>query len=309
MVFIAQKSGKVCAIYKQISLHNQFKGRKVMQKLTPEGQQTINNIAQRYGISSDSVNTMLNAVSNGGGTAAQFYCQELGGGGQWMQGGMTMVGDMFNYGLKSTVDNLCSELSTLLANQPIYTPSQPSSQPSVSLFVPEANGASFGNWWPADLGSPNSTGGQNNLRYAYFGDARRLAVDLNGDITVYDTLDHQIGGVSQQQGYGASFTFTSQYGVVSVESLPIISHNGVAPVTPEPIIEAPTVTPEIYQEPVVEQPSQMAQDIKVSPAVSENNGQESDIINMIQSLAKLKDMGILTEDEFSSKKTELLSKI
>ena len=90
-----------------------------MQKLTPEGQQTINNIAQRYGISAESVSTVLNAVSNGGGTAAQFYCPELGGGAQWMQGGMTMVGDMFNYGLKSTVDNLCSELSTLLANQPI----------------------------------------------------------------------------------------------------------------------------------------------------------------------------------------------
>ncbi len=281
-----------------------------MQKLTPEGQQTINNIAQRYGISAESVSTVLNAVSNGGGTAAQFYCPELGGGAQWMQGGMTMVGDMFNYGLKSTVDNLCSELSTLLANQPIYTPNQPSSQPPVSLFVPEANGASFGNWWPADLGSPNSTGGQNNLRYAYFGNARRLAVDLNGDITIYDTLDNQIGGVSQQQGYGASFTFTSQYGVVSVENLPIISHNGVASVTPEPIIEAPIVTPEVYQEPVVEQqPSQMTQEIKVSPTVSTNSAQENDIIDMIQSLAKLKDMGILTDEEFSSKKTELLSKI
>jgi hypothetical protein len=281
-----------------------------MQKLTPEGQQTINNIAQRYGISAESVSTVLNAVSNGGGTAAQFYCPELGGGAQWMQGGMTMVGDMFNYGLKSTVDNLCSELSTLLANQPIYTPNQPSSQPPVSLFVPEANGASFGNWWPADLGSPNSTGGQNNLRYAYFGNARRLAVDLNGDITIYDTLDNQIGGVSQQQGYGASFTFTSQYGVVSVENLPIISHNGVASVTPEPIIEAPIVTPEVYQDPVVEQqPSQMTQEIKVSPTVSTNSAQENDIIDMIQSLAKLKDMGILTDEEFSSKKTELLSKI
>jgi hypothetical protein len=299
----------VCAIYEQSILCNQFKRRKVMQKLTPEGQQTINNIAQRYGISTESVNTILNAVSNGGGTAAQFYCPELGGGGQWMQGGMTMVGDMFNYGLKSTVDNLCSELSTLLANQPIYTSNQPSSQPSVSLFVPEANGASYGNWWPADLGSPNSTGGQNNLRYAYFGDARRLAVDLNGDITLYDTLDHQIGGVSQQQGYGASFTFTSQYGVVSVENLPIITQNGMAPVTPDPIIEAPIVTPEFYQAPMVEQPSQMAQEFNASPTVSNDNGQENNVIDMIQNLAKLKDMGILTEDEFSSKKTELLSKI
>jgi hypothetical protein len=42
-------------------------------------------------------------------------------------------------------------------------------------------------------------------------------------VTVYDTLDHQIGGVSQQQGSGGSLTFTSQYGTVSVSSLPIVS--------------------------------------------------------------------------------------
>ena len=35
-----------------------------------------------------------------------------------MRGGMTMVGDMFNNGLKARVDGLCSELSNLLANQP-----------------------------------------------------------------------------------------------------------------------------------------------------------------------------------------------
>ncbi len=278
-----------------------------MQQLTPEGQQTINNIAQRYGISSESVSTILNAVSNGGGTAAQFYCQELGGGGQWMQGGMTMVGDMFNYGLKSTVDNLCSELSVLLANQPVYAPQQPLSQPSVSLFVPEANGANYGNWWPADLSSPNSTGGQNNLRYAYFGNARRLAVDLNGDITVYDTLDHQIGGVSQQQGNGASFTFSSQYGVVSLESLPVISHNGMAPTATETMMETPTSAPQFYQEPVTEQFNSATQNFELNSATA--TVQENDMISMIQSLAKLKDMGILTEDEFSSKKAELLNKI
>ena len=37
--------------------------------------------------------------------------------------------------------------------------------------------------------------------------------------TVCDTLDHQIGGVSQQQGSGGSLTFTSQYGIVSISTL------------------------------------------------------------------------------------------
>ena len=66
--------------------------------------------------------TMLQAVVNGNGSMAQFSHPELGGSGQWMRGGMTMVGDMFNYGLKSKVDGLCSELSQLLGQQPFVPP-------------------------------------------------------------------------------------------------------------------------------------------------------------------------------------------
>ncbi len=68
-----------------------------------------------------------------------------------------------------------------------------------SLFVPGPQGGS-GNWWPAELGYASGSGAQNNIRYAYFSNTRRLAVDINGQVTVYDTLDNQIGGVSQQQG-------------------------------------------------------------------------------------------------------------
>src|SRR5262249_50111743 len=98
-----------------------------MQPLTSAGQQKINDLAQRYGVSTDAVMTLLQAVMNGQGTMAQFYHQELGGGGQWMQGGMTMVGDMFNHGLKAKVDGLCGELSNLLANQP-FIPAPTSQQ-------------------------------------------------------------------------------------------------------------------------------------------------------------------------------------
>jgi hypothetical protein len=82
-----------------------------MQRLTDQGWQKILELSQRYGVSTDAVMSMLQSVMNGNGTMAQFFHPELGGGGQWMQGGMTMVGDMFNYGLKSKVDGLCSELS------------------------------------------------------------------------------------------------------------------------------------------------------------------------------------------------------
>ena len=41
---------------------------------------------------------------------------------------------------------------------------------------------------------PSSTGAQNKIRYAYFPATRRLAIEIKGHVTIYDTLDHQISG-------------------------------------------------------------------------------------------------------------------
>jgi hypothetical protein len=77
-------------------------------------------------------------------------------------------------------------------------------------------------WWPENLGeNPNSAGGQNETRYAFFGDRKRLAVDPgDGNIQVYDTGDHQISGVQQHQGGSVrNVTFTSQHGEVELGKL------------------------------------------------------------------------------------------
>lgn len=254
-----------------------------MQTFTDYGQNAINNLAQRYGVSNDAVTHMLYAVMNGNGTMAQFNHPELGGGGQWMQGGMTMVGDMFNYGLKAKVDGLCVELSNLLGGQQ-------------AVFMPVNNPTHFQgnrNWWPDELGIASTTGGQNNTRYAYFPATCRLAVDINGQVTVYNTLDHQIGGVSQQQGSNNSMTFSSQYGTVQVDQLPIVSVNGVAPFVPAPAPMQPAPTP-FYPSNNVSNPT---------PA---DNG---DIFALIERLADLKQKGILTDEEFASKKAELLQRL
>jgi hypothetical protein len=260
-------------------------------QLTDQGRQKIDELARRYAVSSDAVTTLLQAVVNGNGSMAQFSHPELGGGGQWMRGGMTMVGDMFNYGLKAKVEGLCSELSQLLAEQPfVPSPSvQSQSQGGTSLFVPEPPGRAAGQWWPAELGSPNGAGAQNQIRYAYFGASRRLAVDLNGHVTIYDTLDHQIGGVSQQQGGGSSLTFTSQHGTVGVSSLPIVSVDGVPRSASSPRA-APAAAP----------PS--------APAGAET-APEADIFAKIERLADLHRKGVLSEQEFSAKKAELLARL
>lgn len=183
-----------------------------MPPLTANVEQKIRKLAQEHQISVDAVITLLQALIRGNGRMAQFNHPELGGAGQWMPG-MTMVGDMFNHQLKAKVDSLCSQLASLLANESVMSAaSKPAwrKQPSIHTS----------NWWPATLGTPQSSGGQNNIRYAYFADKRRLAVQIKGRVIVVDTLDHRITGISQQQGSRNSLLFTSQHGVVDVKKLP-----------------------------------------------------------------------------------------
>ena len=262
-------------------------GGQVMQKLTNAGQNIVSDLSRRYNLSEDAVVHMLVAVNNGGCSMAQFNSPELGGSGQWMRGGMTMVGDMFNGNLKATVDNLCNDLANSLSNTQMF--------PVVPAGTPGSN-----QWWPSDLGVPFSSGAQNNSRYAIF--QGRLAVENNGNVTVYDTLDHHIGGVSQQQGGDASLMFSSQYGSVSVSALPVIS-GAARPAPPQtnfvaPEQQAPTPSAKI---------SEPAPETVTEPVAQ--TGTSEEIINLIGQLAALKSAGVLTDDEFNSKKMELLTRI
>lgn len=266
-----------------------------MRQLTPEGQQVVNDLSQRYGFSPDAVTHMLFAVLHGNGSMAQFNHPEFAGSGQWMRGGMLMLGDMFNHTLKGQVDGLCSAISRILAEQPglLHSGSFQSQSQSggaqqsqvagepmgeSSLFVPDPSL----HWWPRELGAPNATGTQNNVRYAYFATSHRLAVETNGEVWVYDTLDHRIGGFSQQQGVGGSILFTSQSGTVNLASLPIVSIGGKPPQRPQSAPPPPA---------------------EASPVP------QGDVFTAIERLADLRAKGILTDEEFAKKKAELLGRL
>lgn len=81
-------------------------------------------------------------------------------------------------------------------------------------------------WWPEALGTaPNSAGGQNEMRYAYFGDKHRLAIDSGSGISVYDTAEHEVSGVQQRQdGRGKRIVFTSQKGEIDLDALQKVGH-------------------------------------------------------------------------------------
>ena len=76
-------------------------------------------------------------------------------------------------------------------------------------------------WWPKGLSKPSSSGSQNGVRYAFFPDQRRLAVEQGGKVSQYDTGEHRISGVSQAQGSnnGGALRFSSQSGDVDLASL------------------------------------------------------------------------------------------
>ncbi len=273
--------------------------------VTPEVENAIADIARRHGLSREAVLSMLFALHVGGGTMAQFSIPELGGSGQWMQGGMTMVGgNMFDNALKARVDALCSELAQLLATTAVFPPSA--------------------NWWPANLGVPSSVGGQNTVRYAIFPSTRRLAIQINGVTKVFDTGDHHIGGVQQQQqggggvqqqqqggayegrpggGAAGSVTFTSQFGTFDVSSLPEV---GTHRVTETP---AAALAPH-HQSQYQSQPApQFAPQTQAPEPASGASGDPAAIVAAIESLAGLHERGILSDEEFAAKKAELLGRL
>jgi len=294
-----------------------------MTNLTPEGERIIAAIADRYAIAIDSVKIMFDAVIRGGGSMAQFNLNEFGGGGQWMRGGMTMVGDMFNNSAKIAVDNLCNELSNLMYQPGIFAP-QPQQryanenygnqqQQQSSSGYPgqqqqsggygqsqyQGGGGGFGQsssggWWPSELGNPSSTGGQNNSRYAYFPGTNRLAIDYgNGRVDVYDTTGYSIYGFGQQQGGGDAMTFSSQNGTLRVDSLPRVGGPAAQ--------NAPDVASHGG-----DHASPAAVSTSSAPSVTElqNAG-----LALLEKLGELKDKGFISEEEFLAKKAEILKRI
>ncbi len=276
-----------------------------MSKLTAAGAACVSDIARRYGLSEPAVEHMARAVSNGGGSMAQFNVPELGGSGQWMAGGMTMVGDMFNHGLQNTVSSLCSELANAMG---------------LTQFFETVQDISGGSWWPDGLGLPASTGGQNQARYAYFPQSRRIAYD-HGDgrpLTILDTGDHNIGGFSQQQSGGGDPYFgvsvSSQFGQFALSSFPLADTSPSPAPVQDPIPESqesPDPAAPEYAAPAAQRDmAPVANDpVANDMATTAHPDQTAEILSTIEGLARLRDAGALSEDEFSYKKAELLARL
>lgn len=266
-----------------------------MKALTNTGKQYVEDVAVKYNLKTETVEALLRAVISGNGTMAQFNIAELGGSGQWMKGGMTMVGDMFNNSLKSTVDRLCSELSTQVTSQVLYEETGNESSEWHQESRSTATNSNVSSSWPSVFGNPTSSGSQNNFRYAYFAPVRRLIIEENGKQTIYDTKHHQITGISQQQGSGNAYKFTSPEGQVDLGSLDLISEPGEqTQPTPELAYDV-TSTADLHSESQTSSPTDRSpQDI---------------IIATIEKVNILFEKGQISEEEFKAKKQELLARL
>lgn len=279
-----------------------------MSALTDAGREAVRSGAARYGVSEQAAEEMLHAVVRGNGTMAQFNIPELGGSGQWLAGGMTMVGDMFNHGLQATVSGLAGDLS------------QAMSQAQLVQRPKAGDMSAMHGWWPEELGVPSSTGGQNDISYAVFPGTRRLAIRFADRLHLFDTGDHMIGGVSQSQsGVGLStLSFQSQNGTLAVTQLRPVREadqeaetdaqeaaDDVAAPVEEVAPSAPAVpetAPAPAGPPVAVTPPAAAPQAAVTSEIDV-------IISTIEKLAGLRDKGALTETEFETKKAELLARL
>ena len=242
--------------------------------LTEQGRAEAEALASRHGVGLEAVLVLLRALERGGGAQAQFSHPDLGGMGQWSRRGMIMVGDMFNDALKARVDALCRESAALLE------------QPGV--IRPERRDAG---WWPGDCGRPSASGAQNDMRYACFPDTRRLAIGRGDRVELYDTGEHRIHGVSQQQGHGTDLRFTSQLGTVALRDLERVETEAAGHTEPRKVAAN---GPRRDAEP----------DARVSPG---SGG--ADVLDLLERLHALQRKGVLSEAEFAGKKKELLDRL
>jgi hypothetical protein len=174
----------------------------------------VDRLAKRHSLSPAAVQVVMAALHSGGGRMAQFSHAEFGGMSQWSPG-MSMVGDMFNKQLQSKLDALCTDVAAHLETSDQEAGGARSEVDAVSYR--SISGSR--DWWPSGLQRPGAVGAQNDLRYAVFPETKRLVIDDHGAISIYDTGDHRIFGIAQNQSDDQTLAFTSQDGLVRVADL------------------------------------------------------------------------------------------
>ena len=140
-------------------------------------------------------------------------------------------------------------------------------------------------WWPEQLGMPAASGAQNGMHYAVFPEQRRLALLQGERCRLFVLGDQRVLGLSAQGNSGTLMLLTAE---------------GEQPLAGLEELDA-----------AAQMPSTQTTD----GAASSDDGTSGvgstgdDPYEALERLGALKAKGILTEEEFSSKKAELLARL
>jgi hypothetical protein len=234
-------------------------------------------LAEQYGFSTHAVQHLFEAVAEGGGDMAMFDHPEFHGPGQWMRGGLLMTTTPGDRVFNNAIEALCNRLSQLLREQHGHE------QAGYRRISPDARAWDTSantnqGWWPAEWGAPTASGQTDDLAYAFFDEPARLGIRQGDRVALYKTAGHRITGISQaRQGTIESLVFTTPFGELPLEQLARCD-NAAAGQSKE----------------------------ASEPATTQGS---ADIFEAIEKLGALHRDGLLTDDEFSSKKQELLKRL
>ncbi|ROO26084.1 SHOCT domain-containing protein [Salinisphaera japonica] len=232
----------------------------------------VDELADTHEFSRAAIAHLAEAITAGAGDMAMFDHPEFGGPGQWMRGGLILTSRPEDTILTHRIEALCNALSEQArASTSDRAPADSWSDVTDIMAPPDT--AAMDAWWPAELGTPEATGSGDNLSYAYFRAAGRLAIRERGRLTLYDTGGADIIGIAQSQTDATSETvFTTPEGRLPLAEL--------APVDAAP-----------------------------APAAEGPPADHDTILDTLERLGTLHAQGVLTDAEFMAKKQELLARL
>jgi hypothetical protein len=82
--------------------------------------------------------------------------------------------------------------------------------------------------WPPEFGPASTSGSSEELRYAYFPKNRRLAVESDGSLMIYDIGDYQFRGLLQAQSAGGAITIMTQRGRMRLSDFATIHPHAIS---------------------------------------------------------------------------------
>ena len=194
-----------------------------MRPLTSAGENAVQNLAQRYGVSVDAVRTLLSAVAAGGGSMAQFYHA---GSRRWRP----VDARRHDHGRGHVQQRAAGHgqrtlLGALVAAQQPAGLCARSAELELGGFMASGN-----DWWPSELGQPE-------LERRTERRALRLLPERATPRHLAQRPDHRLRHARPQHRrraaaagrHSGSLSFSSQFGTFTVESLPTVVGGAQAP--------------------------------------------------------------------------------